>query len=207
MYLDPVAFNRFLADMGQTADWRRAQACPCRNARSGAARPDCPKCAGLGYWWDEPITCEVAFSGQKVQQQWANFGLWENGDQVVTLAADSPAYAMARMDRIVMRQSSVPFDTILKPGQALRWAQVQLARASWFVGNKLVEVNNPRADADGQPILTDPAPPADAQIALSGRHAPEYFAFQDYPQDRAHHHGRALPRRVVLRKFDLFGRH
>jgi hypothetical protein len=49
-------------------------------------------------------------------------------------------------------------------------------------------------------------PPDGAQIALTGRKRPEYFCLQEFPQDRAHHHGRDLPRRVVLRRFDLFGR-
>ncbi|MCK7579808.1 MAG: hypothetical protein MZV65_31715 [Chromatiales bacterium] len=41
---------------------------------------------------------------------------------------------------------------------------------------------------------------------LAGRAYPEYFCYGDFPQDRAHHHGEPLPRKVVLRKFDLFGR-
>ena len=34
---------------------------------------------------------------------------------------------------------------------------------------------------------------------------PEYYCFQEIPIDRPEHSGAALPRRVALRRFDLFG--
>jgi len=49
-------------------------------------------------------------------------------------------------------------------------------------------------------------PTTGQQYTIMGRKHPEYYVFQDFPQDRAHHHGRDLPRRVVLRKIDLLGR-
>jgi WD40 repeat protein len=50
------------------------------------------------------------------------------------------------------------------------------------------------------------APPIGAQFSMIGRAHPEFFLFKDLPQDRAHHGGATLPRRVVLRRWDLFGR-
>jgi hypothetical protein len=222
MYLNPAHFNRFLAKMGQDCAWRRSHACPCRNARSGAADPKCPQCTGLGTYWDAAVACAVALSGQKVQAEWAKFGRWESGDQVVTLPSDSPAYALGQFDRLVMLQSSVPFSVILRPGDTLREPVDSVEQVSWFEGGALVSVQRP--SSSGQ-CATFPAswlsgvqpeepprtwfgstPPAEAQVTVSGRKRPEYFCLQEYPQDRAHHHGRPLPRRVVLRKFDLFGR-
>jgi hypothetical protein len=49
-------------------------------------------------------------------------------------------------------------------------------------------------------------PPAGVQFSVTGRRQQEYYIFRDLPQDRAHHGGAALPRRVVARRFDLFGR-
>jgi hypothetical protein len=204
--LNPADFNQFLADMGQAAAWRRAYACPCRNPRSGAADPKCPQCGGLGTYWDEPVDCSVAISGQKVQAEWAKFGLWESGDQVVTLASDSAAYAMGQFDRLAMTQSSVPFSVVLRPGDRMREPVVSVDRATWFEDGDLVEGGPPEVGDDGTLTWDSDAPPDGAQIALTGRKRPEYFCLQEFPQDRAHHHGRDLPRRVVLRKFDLFGR-
>ena len=42
--------------------------------------------------------------------------------------------------------------------------------------------------------------------SMTGRRLPEYICYHDFPQDRAHHSGARLPRKVVLRKFDLLGR-
>jgi hypothetical protein len=50
------------------------------------------------------------------------------------------------------------------------------------------------------------APPVGTQYCVRGRRHPEYFLFKDFPQDRAHYGGLTLPRRTVMRKFDLFGR-
>jgi hypothetical protein len=204
--LNPADFNQFLAGMGQQAAWRRAYACPCRNPRSGAADPKCPQCGGLGTYWDDPVDCSVALSGQKVQAEWAKFGIWESGDQVVTLASDSAAYPMGQFDRLAMVQSSVPFSVVLRPGDRMREPVVFVDRATWFEDGDLIEGAPPEVGDDGTLTWDGDAPPDGAQIALTGRKRPEYFCLQEFPQDRAHHHGRDLPRRVVLRKFDLFGR-
>lgn len=206
MYLHPARFNRFLAKMGQAADWRRGFACPCRNPRSGAADTNCARCRGVGTYWSDPASVLVAFSGQKVQAEWAKFGRWESGDQVMTLPSDSPAYGVGPFDRITMSQSSVPFSTVLRPGDRLREPVLSVDLATWFEGDQLVSAHVPAVLDDGSLAWPAEAPPEGAQVALTGRKRPEYFVLQEYPQDRAHHGGRDLPRRVVARKFDLFGR-
>lgn len=206
MQLSAEAFNALVRDMGQTVAWRRASACPCRKARSGAADPSCPQCHGLGWWWSDPIECTLAVAGQKVQTEWAKFGLWQSGDQVVSLPSDSAAYDLGPQDRVVMVQSSVPFSVILRPGEPLRKSIVTLTSAGWFEEGALVVVQDPAWGSDGRPVFTGQGPPDGAQLSVNGRAHPEFFALQELPQDRAHHHGRLLPRRVVLRRFDLFGR-
>jgi hypothetical protein len=208
MLLEPADFNDFLGQMGQQVDWRVASACPCRHARSGAADTACGQCHGLGYYWSDPARCLVAISGQKTQAEWAKFGLWENGDQVVTLPSDSAAYAMGQFDRLTMVQSSIPFRVVLRPSDVLRDQVVIVDQATWFVGDTLVTANLPPEVGEDGVTLSWPGdqPPLGAQVALSGRKRPEYFCLQEFPQDRAHHGGRDLPRRVVLRRFDLLGR-
>jgi hypothetical protein len=206
MHLDPAAFNTLLNDLGQAVDWRRAFSCPCRNPQSGGAAPTCPQCHGLGTYWAAPVAARVALSGQKTQREWAQFGQWESGDQVVTLPSDSPAYALGPFDRLTMRDSSVPFTVILGAGEPLRGAILSVHSVTWWHdGHLMTAPVLPVVGLDGVLLWPGDAPPA-APLAISGRKHPEYFVFQDGPQDRSHHGGASLPRRVVLRLFDLFGR-
>ena len=51
-----------------------------------------------------------------------------------------------------------------------------------------------------------PVPAFGQNYSLTGRYFPEYFVWVDLVQTRHHHDGFDLPRHVVLRRFDLFGR-
>ena len=42
--------------------------------------------------------------------------------------------------------------------------------------------------------------------SLTGKKFDEYFIFGQYPSDRNQHSGMRLPRKLVARKWDLFGR-
>ena len=209
MHLDPTAFNALLNDLGQTVDWRPAFACPCRNPRSGGAASACPQCHGLGTYWGAPTRCRVALSGQQVQREWAQFGQWESGDQVVSIPSDSAAYAMGPADRLTMCDSSVPFSVVLRDAtEPLRGSVLSLERVAWWDQQRLVTASpTPLCGLDGRLAwVGDTTPPAGTPVAVDGRKHPEYFVFQTDPQDRAHHGGASLPRRVVLRVFDIFGR-
>ena len=209
MQLSPDRFNRFLNKMGQGVEWRRAIDCPCRNPHSGGANPSCPVCRGTGQSWDEPLSGTVALTGQQIQRQWANFGLWEKGDVVVSLPGDSLLYAMGEFDRVRFMDSSEPFSRVLVRGRETLHmiAVVSLDRAVALNGGTLVELPVPVLDEHGLPDWPDfDGPPPGVTYTLAGRAYPEYFCYGDFPQDRAHHHGEPLPRKVVLRKFDLFGR-
>jgi hypothetical protein len=208
MHLNPLAFNAFLNGLGQTFAWRRAYACPCLNPSSGAAKPDCPLCAGKGQTWGEAVEGISGIAGQSIQLKWAKFGLFEPGDVVLTIPSDSALYAMGQFDRVVMLDSSVPFSTkfVRGKGDVLRYPNVQVDRVFWLDGADTVEGGIPTVDDDGTLTWTDGEPPVGTVYSLTGRRRPEYFVWGNYPQDRAHHGGSALPRKVVLRAFDLFGR-
>lgn len=209
MKLSPKAFNRHLALMGENAAWRRAYACPCINPTSGAADPACPHCGGKGRAWADPVNGVTGVAGEKIQRQWAQLGVWEAGDVVLTIPSNSPIYAMGQFDRVVLSDSTQPFSVNLMPGEILDFPVVSIDRVYWLDDDK-AEVNGdiPDIDDDGRVDWGSTAnePPHNKTYAITGRRHPEYFCYGEFPQDRALHYGAALPRRVVLRRYDLYGR-
>jgi hypothetical protein len=223
MMLSPAAFNAHLNKMGQRFDWRRAYFCPCRNPHSGSADPDCLNCGGKGYAWGAAVSGMSGIAGQKIQREWAQFGLWESGDVVLSIPSDSPLYAMGEFDRVTMTDSSQPFSVqIGSPSEPLRWPVVSIDRVYWLDDGEPVDAPLPSVAPDGvtlqwlppepeddeepDPEVETGEPPAGVTLSVTGRRRPEYFCWGEYPSDRAHHSGQPLPRRVVLRMFDLYGR-
>lgn len=235
MYLEPLAFNALLGGIGQLFSLSRAFACPCLSVTSGAPQPNCPVCHGKGRTWIAPIQGDAGISGAKVQREWAMSGMWEQGDVVLTLPSDSAMYAMGQFDRVVMLNSSVSFSqTVANSTTPLNFTAADVERVFWIDGGVLVEGAIPTVNPDGtlvwpsailpQTIAADGIgygpnqmaldgilptvlmPPSGKQFSITGRKFPEYYCFSDLAQDRSHQHGSALPRRVVLRKFDLLGR-
>lgn len=212
MHLSVARFNSQLADMGQNMTWARASFCPCRDENSGAAVAGCPVCRSRGTLWSPPVAARAGLSGMKVQREWERFGQYESGDVVVSVGSNTPLYAAGENDRIVFVQSSESFDVVLKRGAAdkLPYTVITLDRCFWLSTDRqtIVEGGLPVQSADG--LLTWPdgqlAPPTRTQYTLRGRKAPEYFLFKELAMDRSHFGGLALPRRLALRKFDLFGR-
>jgi hypothetical protein len=49
-------------------------------------------------------------------------------------------------------------------------------------------------------------PPIGVTYSLTGTKFDEYFIFLNLPSDRNEHEGARLPKKVTLRKWDLFGR-
>lgn len=209
--LIPEEFNAFLVSIGQSVRWRPSRACPCRNPSSGAARADCPVCSGLGVVWDTGVASIAAMTGVKAQRAWADFGRWESGDTVLTLPSDQPIYAMGEGDRVTLLHSSEPFSIVVPWGGRVTGEVESIATCTSVDFNPEAEVADvswpiPTVGANGTLSWASGAPPVGTQVAVTGRRRPEYFCLQDFPQDRAHHQGRALPRRVVLRRFDVWGR-
>lgn len=211
--LDPAKFNALLAadgiGLGQKVTWARAFACPCRSPTSGAAEQGCPVCQGRGVAWDQPIAAWTGLAGMKIAREWAMFGEWESGDVVVTIPSDSPLYGAGENDRVTFINSTEAFSSILMGGvDHLPFQATEINRLVWRdpVTKALTVGGIPSEAPDGTLTWTSGAPPAGVQYSISGRRNPEYWLFKDLVQDRHHHAGRALPRRVALRRFDLFGK-
>ena len=74
-------------------------------------------------------------------------------------------------------------------------------------GTEVVEGGIPVAADDG--TLTWPnggEPSPGATYSMSGTNQAEYFCYMDLPRNRNAFHGLKLPRTVLLRNFDLYGR-
>ena len=210
MRLDPSAFNAHLANMGQRFLWRPANTCPCVSEATGSPKQDCPVCEGKGRWWDDPIFATAAACGQKIQREWAQFGMWESGDVVLTIPSDSPLYQVGVWDQVAMADSTQPFNVTLTHGGAdfVSIPVLEVNRAYWLndAGDTVVEGGVPEVRTDGMIIFNAGPPPIGKRYIMTGRMHPTFYAFTDFAQDRSAHSGADLPRRVVLRKLDLYGR-
>jgi hypothetical protein len=213
MRLNPAAFNAFLGgNIGQNFNWRRSYRCPCFNPQSGAANPSCPQCAGAGVIWNNPVLAPAGVANQKVQREWSQFGQWQSGDVVVTIPQMSSMYAAGEFDRVTMLNAMEAFSLQLTSGSTLERIHMQVTqftRVFWLDvnGNIVDGTAVPTVGTNG--VLTWPvagAPPSGTQYSISGTALVEYFVWGNYPQNRNEHFGAQLPKRVVLRKFDLFGR-
>lgn len=213
MQLDPARFNRLLKDMGQRCLWRRAHLCPCRDAFSGAANPACPNCHGVGTFWEAPIAAWTGLTGMRTAREWAGFGMWESGDEVLSVPSDSPLYEAGENDQVVMINSEDPYTATFERGAAderLPPYMVRIEAVHTLEEGAIAPRAIPKlADmaAGGSPIWPmGDAPEEGQQYSLRGKRRPVFFVFKNLPQDRAHHSGRTLPRRIAARRFDLFGR-
>lgn len=209
MNLVSSEFNSLLNHVGQDFTWRRAYACPCINPRSGAAKPSCPHCDGKGRLWDAPVPGKAGIVGRDQLRKFADFGLWDQGDIMLSIPSDSPLYAMGQFDRVTATNRSEQFSMNLVRGlnDRIRHAVIAIERVFWLgADDALVEGGIPSVGADGELTWTTSAPPPQATYSISGRRRPEFFCFNEIPADRPLHFGEPLPRRVVLRRMDLFGR-
>ena len=198
--------NAMLNRLGQRWAWRRGYRCPCVLAATNQANPACPLCHGKA-WMYAPDAVEgvAAVSGAKVQKQWKDFGLYENGDVVVSVGSDSPIYAVGPYDRLRQMDSDEPFSSVWQPGQKLKFVPATIDRAFWVNGAEVHDIPPPVIGDDGTLSWTT-APPAKTLVSLTGRRPVEYFVYQDVPVARGHQLGDLLPRKVVLRRYDLLGR-
>lgn len=210
MHLNPAAFNRHIAHMGQRVVWRRAAACPCRNPNSGASDPRCPHCAGKGHMWTLGTNGVVGITGTKTQREWAQFGTYESGDSVVTIPGDSPLYDMGQFDRVVLLNATEQFSIPLTHGaqtERLIGRIEKVSRVFWLDDKKQIVVGGiPVVEDNGDLSWPENPPPEGRQFTISGSRFLEYYCFGAFPSSRNAHQGARLPRLVVLRRFDLLGR-
>lgn len=211
MRFNAQAFNTHLDNLGEYFLWRRSAACPCINPASGSPKAGCPHCFGKGRIWGEAIKAKAGIASQKTQLEWAKFGQWESGDLVLSIPENSPLYDIAQFDRVVATTSSDTFSIPLVRGavnERIPGQIKEISRVFWFnqVGN-IVEGGIPTVGANG--VLSWPgggSPPAGTTYSVTGERYNEYYCFGAFSNDRMKHGGMRLPRRMVLRAFDLFGR-
>jgi hypothetical protein len=213
MQLNPAAFNSFIAGIGQRVQWRRSHACPCVNRVSGAAKPGCPVCAARGRFWDEAKDAVIGIASQNTQKRWAQMGRYEAGDAVVVVPENTPVYEAGQFDRVRMLNSTDRFSLPLlrgAPDERLPPAVEEVTRVFWLSQGgvlPLIEGNIPeRISEVGGITWGDGAPPDGTTYTIEGTKFSEYYVFDQMPSDRNEHSGARLPRKIVLRSFDLFGR-
>lgn len=209
MRLSSRRFNRLLNQVGQDFAWRRSYACPCLNPNSGAAKPNCPLCGGKGRAWEQAVSGKAGIVGRDQMKNFAVFGMWDAGDIMLSIPSDSPLYAIGQFDRVMAINRSEPFSLNLVRGNndLIRFPILSVERVFWL------DPTGQAVDADSVSLLPDGrlqwgavAPPVGITYSVTGRRTPEYFCYQELPADRPMHFGEPLPRRVTLRRFDLFGR-
>lgn len=212
MRLSPSVFNNQLAEMGQKMRWRRAALCPCRDAYSGGANPDCPVCTGIGTFWGAAIPAWAGVVGAKARRAFSDFGRWEDGDVLISVPSNSPLWSMAENDRVALSDSSEPFETrlIRSPNLTLHFDVETIDRCFWLgpQGTAVIECDLPYVAKTG--VLTwhigANAPDQGAQFTLRGRKRPDYFLWKEIPVARGHFMGLPLPRKAVLRQFSLWNK-
>lgn len=212
MRFSRVAFNRHLENIGQKVLWSTSFACPCTNPVSGAPDPKCPLCVGKGRVWDKPVETVVGVASQKTQERWAKLGMYEVGDMVLSIPESSPMWDSAgQFDRVVTLNGLDGFSEILArgaPNERLRVPVHAITRVFWRhpQTKMIVEGGIPAVDDQGRLTWMADAPPAGTSYSVTGDRYSEYFMIDQYPSDRNQHAGVRLPKNVVLRKWDLFGR-
>lgn len=211
MQLNPSAFDSFLFGIGQDLEWRRSYACACVSATSGAPDPKHQLCMGKGRIWKPAVSTVAGVANQKVMAEWMQSGMYESGDMILSIPQNSPLYTAGQFDRIVMRNSSDVFSMPMTrgaPNERLLFQVKSIERVFWLHPTTRLEVEGgiPAVDDNGVLTWTDGEPPGNTVYSLTGTKYAEYFIFQNMLSNRGEHRGARLPKRVVARKWDLFGR-
>lgn len=214
MQFNPAAFDTFLAGIGQQVEWRQAFTCACVNPSSGSPDPKHQLCSGKGRLWQPPVLTVTGIARQETLAEWKTSGLYENGDMVLSIPQASPLWNAGQFDRILMLNSTDVFSQPMTrgaPNERLLFRVQAFMRCFWLNPanrNEIVDGSLPVVDANGN--LSWPggvgAPPMGTVYSLTGTKYDEYFVFSSWPSDRNQHQGVRLPKRVVVRKWDLLAR-
>lgn len=213
MRFNKDAFNRLLTGIGQRVAWRASYACPCLNRNSGASDPRCPLCTGIGRIWEKSVETVVGVASQKTQERWAKFGMFEVGDIVLVIPECSEMWDRAgQFDRVTSLNGLDGFSEVLTrgaPNDRLRYQVNSITRVFWRNPQDprvIVEGGIPTVDEHGRLTWSSNEPPTGVSYSITGDRFSEYFMVDGFPSDRNQHRGMRLPKNVVLRKWDLFGR-
>lgn len=209
MKLSAKAFNRHLAHLGQSFSWRPGYACPCVSRDSGQPNPNCNHCEGKGRQWGAAVPGTAGVVSQAKLRQYEAFGPFDKDDVMLSIGSDSPLYPMGQYDRAEALNRSEPFSMALVRGlnDVIKFPVISLTRAFLInAQDAIVELALPTVNANGTLNWNGTPPPAGINYSLTGRRRPQYFCYLELPTDRPMHHGEPLPRKVILRRFELLDR-
>lgn len=207
MNFNPAEFNDFLDGIGQDVLWRRAQACPCVNPSSGQPKAACKHCMGKARMWSGEEPARTGVSGGTVQKQWLNFGAYAEGDIVISVPSNSPLYAIGPFDRVLFLNRTEPFTMNIVKGvnERIRFPIVELSKVLYIdSADNVVDAPLPLVMSDGSLDWDQVEVPDGVTFSITGRRRAEYFCQPSVAWDRPHHAGAKLPRKVVLRRFDIY---
>lgn len=211
MRFNAPAFDTFLGGIGQAVTWRRAYSCACVSPESGAPDPKHQLCMGKGKLWEPPVETVTGVARQDAMAEWIKSGQYESGDMVLTIPQASPLWDAGQYDRILMLNSTDVFSMPLKrgaPSERILFKVESVDRCFWLhpTTRLVVEGGIPAIDDNGNLTWTAGEPPPGMTYSLTGKKFDEYYVFGKYPSDRNQHQGMRLPKKLIARKWDLFGR-
>lgn len=214
MRLNPLAFNALLSgNLAQDVIWRPNTICPCVNPASGAANKRCPRCSGKGRLWAAGIAAKIGITRQNINEKRTQQVNWEVGDAMLTVDESSPMYDAGQFDRVTMLNSTDRFSVVLTrgdPTERLYMLIEAIEKVYWYTGDggfgDEVQGGIPAVADDGSLTWASGAPPAGKQYSITGTRFAEYFIYLDFPSDRAEHGGARLPKRMIAKRFEVFGR-
>lgn len=198
-----------LGQIGETFSWRRAFACPCVSRNSGQPNSACVHCAGKGRLWGGAVAGEAGTVSRSKMRDLAPFGMFDQDDIMLSIPSNSPLYEMGQYDRIAALNKSEPFSQNVVRGlnDVLRFDVLSVDRVFYYNAQDVqTEIALPTVNADGTIVWEVESPPAGVTYSITGRRIPEYYCYMEIPTDRPMQFGDRLPRRVTLRRFDLYGR-
>jgi hypothetical protein len=206
-------FNRFLNNIGQDVVWRKSFGCACKNPTSGMPDTKCKVCVGKGVFWPgSPVATIVALASQNTQAKWSNNVRATVGDIVVTIPEVSPMWLAGQFDRMVMENGEDRFSYPLMRGahnEKMFFQILSIERVFSVVPatGVITDYPIPTIGNEGQVIWpTGTGPAAGVTYSITGRMRSEYFIYESFPMNSNSHQGMRLPRKVVMRRFDLWGR-
>jgi hypothetical protein len=212
MKFNAAAFDRHLANIGQDVLWRRSYACACVNPASGQPDPKHALCLGKGRLWDAPVRTVVGVSHQEVNAELAPMGLWESGDLSLSIPQYSGLWDAGQYDRVTMLNATTVFSQPLTrgaPSERLLFQPKIISRVFWLHPQTRAVVEGGIPVVDNSGMLSWPGvgePPAGTTYSITGEKFDEYFVWMAFPSDRNMHQGMRLPKKAVVRRFDLFSR-
>lgn len=156
--------------------------------------------------WKPGLQVRAGVSGREAQKQWVRFGQSDVGDVVITIPSDSPLYAIGPYDRVLFLNRTEPFSQNIVKGvnERINFVIISLDQVLYIDGDTMVDAPLPAVREDGTLDWAGVELPDGVTFSVAGRRHTEYYCMKETPFDRPHHAGAALPRKVVLRRFDLY---